>query len=317
MLTAALQGLAVHVTPPAAAAAVQPVSGYVPNLTEHLSRLWQPASPDDDVLTIFVEVGKTGSTTVHRTFTDAVASSGASYCILDFEKHGSNAGLMRPCTRSAIVFGAGFGTCSALAPGSRCQYLTTIREPGNRTVSEYNYFCRGCEEEGKLCNSVTGCPDISFMQWARDHAEQFTQHFSPPLWPPTVQWVQTEGGEEDKRRFYYYQYSHGFPARPKVNDRDYARALGVLSGDGPTPMLAIKLEQLEVDGWERIEEFIVAPGLGLRSHENVELHPRPKYEDYEPTEEEMKEVRGVIDAYDRQLYQAVPSHGRVPAGPAR
>jgi hypothetical protein len=130
MLTAALQGLAVHVTPPAAAAAVQPVSGYVPNLTEHLSRLWQPASPDDDVLTIFVEVGKTGSTTVHRTFTDAVASSGASYCILDFEKHGSNAGLMRPCTRSAIVFGAGFGTCSALGLEAGANISQPFASPG-------------------------------------------------------------------------------------------------------------------------------------------------------------------------------------------
>ena len=92
----------------------------------HLSRLWQPASPDDDVLTIFVEVGKTGSTTVHRTFTDAVASS---YCVIDFVKPDT-----RPCFGNAIVFGAGFGSCSALAPGSRCQYLTTLREPGNRTV---------------------------------------------------------------------------------------------------------------------------------------------------------------------------------------
>ena len=136
----------------------------------------------------------------------------------------------------------------------------------------------------------------------------FTQHFSPPLWPPTVQWVQTDGEEQDRRSFYYYQYAHGFPARPKVDDTDFERALGMLSGHGSTPMLTIKLEQLEVDGWERIEEFIGAPGLGLRSHEKIALHGRPKKDDYEPTEEEMKEVRGVIDAYDRKLYQAVPSN---------
>ena len=46
------------------------------------------------------------------------------------------------------------------------------------------------------------------------------------------------------------------------------------------------------------------------------LHGRPKGGDYEPTEEELKEVREVIDAYDSRLYQAIPSHGRVP-GPAR
>ena len=273
-----------------------------------LSRWWQPASPDS-MLTIFVVVGKTGSTTVHQTITKAVASSGTSYCVIDVRKHDT-----RPCFGSAVAFGAGFGSCAALAPGSRsrCQYLTTLREPGNRTVSEYNYFCRGCAEGGTFCNSVTGCPNTSFVKWARDHAEQFTQHFSPPLWPPTTQWVQTEDEEAGCHRSKYWcQYSHGFPDRPRVNDTDYERALSVLSGDGPTPMLTIKLEELEVDGWERIEQFLGVPGLNLRSHEKLELHGLVKKGIYEPTEEEMKEVREVIDAYDRQLYQALPSHRHV------
>ena len=56
-----------------------------------------------------------------------------------------------------------------------------------------------------------------------------------------------------------------------------------------------------------------APELDLRSHEEVRLHDdqRDKTDDFEPTEEEMREVRAVIDAYDRQLYDAVPSNGRV------
>ena len=72
-------------------------------------------------------------------------------------------------------------------------------------------------------------------------------------------------------------------------------------------MLTIKMEELEVDGWERIEKFVGAPGLDLRSHEKLVLHDRPKKDDYEPTEEEMEEVRRIIDAYDSQLYRAVPS----------
>ena len=59
MLTAALQGLAVHVTP-SLPATVQYTTGGHPewqtNFTEVLSRLWQPRSPDGDVLTVFVEV---------------------------------------------------------------------------------------------------------------------------------------------------------------------------------------------------------------------------------------------------------------------
>ena len=314
MLTAALSGLAVHVPPPSTAA-VQPsddtlwelhVHRPVKNVTEALLRLWQPASPAN-VLTIYVEVLKAGSMTVRHTITNAVASNRTSYCVINAKQDTT------PCFGDAIVFGVGFGGCAVLPPGSRCQYLTSLREPGNRTVSEYNYFCRSCAEGGTLCNSVTGCPHTGFMQWARGHAEQFTQHFSPPLWPPTVQWMEHQDAEHTA---YYYQYAHGFPDRPTVNDRDYERALSVLSGNGPTPMLTIKTEELDVDGWERIEEYVGAPGLDLRSHEEVVLHGRPKRDDYEPTEEELKEVREVIDAYDSRLYQAIPSHGRVP-GPAR
>ena len=251
--------------------------------------------------------------TVRNTITNAVASNRTSYCVINAKQDTT------PCFGDAIVFGVGFGGCAVLPPGSRCQYLTSLREPGNRTVSEYNYFCRSCAEGGTLCNSVTGCPHTGFMQWARGHAEQFTQHFSPPLWPPAPQWVKVDDNDDVPLpnglwpSLYFYQYSRGFPARPRVNDTDYERALRVLSGHGPTPMLAIKLEQLEVDGWERIQEFLGAPGLDLRSHEEVVLHDeqRDKTDDYEPTEEEMREVREVIDAYDRQLYEAVPNHGRV------
>ena len=117
MLTAALQGLAVHVTP-SLPATVQYTTGGHPewqtNFTEVLSRLWQPRSPDGDVLTVFVEVGKTASTTVHKTFRDTIEATG-SFCIIDF------ANDPKPCFGSAIVFGVPFGACSALAPGSRCQ----------------------------------------------------------------------------------------------------------------------------------------------------------------------------------------------------
>ena len=79
MLTAALQVLAVHVTPSfPGPAAVQYTTGGHPewqtNFTEVLSRLWQPRSPDVDVLTMFVEVGKTASKTVHKTFREGPAT---------------------------------------------------------------------------------------------------------------------------------------------------------------------------------------------------------------------------------------------------
>lgn len=77
-----------------------------------LSRWWQPASPDS-VLTIFVVVGKTGSTTVHQTITNAVASSGTSYCVIDVRKHDT-----RPCFGSAIAFGE---RTSAAAPRLRLE----------------------------------------------------------------------------------------------------------------------------------------------------------------------------------------------------
>ena len=328
-----------HALPPQAAAVVQPeltlVTGIDPQLWRtNLSKdLWNPESPDD-VLTVFVEVGKTGSTTIKNTILDAVSAEMSSYCAIDLRSRQLAKGkTVRACSGSAIVckplpapmdpshpaipdvclavaaVGAPFGTCATVSPGRRCQYLTSLREPGNRTVSEYNYFCRACAEGGKLCNADTGCPHVSFLHWARSHAEQFTQHFAPPMWPPTTRWIRIEDDAEDKedrRSSYYYQYAHGFPDRPKVTSADYERALHVLSGKWTVPMLALKLEQLEVDGWERIEEFLGSPGLELRSHERKELHDRPKGNDYHPTQEEMTEVRETIHAFDARLYESLP-----------
>jgi len=276
-------------------------------VSKDLSELWHPASPED-VLTVFVEVGKTGSTTVKGTMHKAVELRGNVYCIINLQRLAVERGVVpQVCYGSAMIFGASFGDCTVLAPGRRCQYLTTLREPGNRTVSEYNYFCRNCANttgcRDKCCSMNPPCPNISFLEWARNHAESFTQHFAPPAWPPTRKWTKSESG---RRSSFFYQYTHGFPARPRVNGTDYERALHVLSGDGPVPMLAIKLEQLDVDGWERIEKFLASPGLRLRSvAEKVNEHSSDE-NNYQPTAHEMAEVREGIDAYDEKLFLALP-----------
>ena len=130
---------------------------YRTNLSEDLSQLWHPASPED-VLTVFVEVGKTGSTTIKAAILDAVASKEKSYCVIDLRERRLDKGEdPRVCSGSAMVFGATFGSCAAVSSGHRCQYLTSLREPGNRTVSEYNYFCRACAERSgaRLTSSVS------------------------------------------------------------------------------------------------------------------------------------------------------------------
>ena len=40
---------------------------------------------------------------------------------------------------------------SARAAGLRCAYFTLLREPVATAVSAYNYFCRGCAENGRHC----------------------------------------------------------------------------------------------------------------------------------------------------------------------
>jgi len=50
-----------------------------------------------------------------------------------------------------------YGYCEALQaarPEQACNYMTVLREPVERVISEWNYFCLSCEEMGRSCENV-------------------------------------------------------------------------------------------------------------------------------------------------------------------
>ena len=71
-----------------------------------------------------------------------------------------------------------YGGCMHVA--RRCSYFTVLREPVERLISEYNYFCLRCSERRKFCGRLanTSCPRMKFLDWAAAHANQYTWHFS-------------------------------------------------------------------------------------------------------------------------------------------
>lgn len=48
------------------------------------------------------------------------------------------------CRGDAVAIGH-YGDCAAIAP-RKCQYFTVLRDPVERRVSEYNWFCYACKE---------------------------------------------------------------------------------------------------------------------------------------------------------------------------
>ena len=102
---------------------------------------WRPGSVTD-TLTLFIQEDKTGSSSIRNTL-ESSAKAGIG-CLIGLKKWktGQRGGAARQpphgnCSGSAILFNANFGDCVKVAP-QPCQYLTMLREPVDRMVSEYN-----------------------------------------------------------------------------------------------------------------------------------------------------------------------------------
>lgn len=279
---------------------------------------WHPQS-DDDVVTIYVQIGKTGSSSFKHSLLSAADSAKASgedfLCVID-NRPEDNYYLQESelkyrksqCNGSAIVYGAGvqFGDCALVAP-RRCQYLTLLREPGNRTISEYNYYCRGCAEKspeglGKFCGGYVdaGCPDISLAGWASSRANQYTQLFRKP-------W----GASSKTNEQYYEQYYAGFPSH-NVTASDADKAMKVLSGSAEdAPMLAVPLEQLTAS-WPKIAAWLGRPDFDLAPFEmHLNAH-NPTDMDYAPTPNDMHDLRHSTNSFDYMIYHALASNHTQP-----
>lgn len=181
-------------------------------------------------LAVYVQVGKTGSSSLRALFLEAAKLAGPRLaateplesrwlCVPGFLDSLSD--TVVACANAEVALRAErvWGSGNVYRPphptrrGHRM--FTTLREPIARLVSEYTYMCRQCSDRGKFCGhlTVTGCPNVSFAQWVRRAPNHYTRLFSAH-WP-------------DLR--FFHAYVHGFPMTHTLSSDDVARAHATLS----------------------------------------------------------------------------------------
>lgn len=239
-------------------------------------------------LTVFVHVGKTGSSTAREWLRsagscDKIHGSHAIACgddtggknhahrnahsntpgqpwLCDTRLSTESRGLDDPrCANRDVVVGDGFGSCARVQPSTRpCSYFTILREPMSRLMSEWRYFCLGCAEGRKFCGRdvTTSCPNMSIAEWAARQPNQYTRHFGQA-------WARHVPANDSYGRAYYCSYVSGFTKRgcgaapaeqgppPPLEERDLERAVVALTAPD---MLTLWTDQLDTptEGWGRL-----------------------------------------------------------------
>lgn len=136
-------------------------------------------------LVLYVQVPKTGSSSIRRLFHAAAAADSATRAASWLCTR--NADVRWPCDPDAEVvlggawvYGAGDVHRSPSSGGwvRGRQMLTTLREPIARVLSSYAYFVLGCGDHNKF-KAVTGCSgNFSFVRWTEQTANHYTRLFS-------------------------------------------------------------------------------------------------------------------------------------------
>ena len=136
-----------------------------------------PAHPAE--LSVFVQLCKCGSSTM-RSMLASLPDSRLCYMTEDLAvKMLRNKGQERlrnarfgNCTGSpagTVILGADLGYCELVANTRSCRYFTAMREPVSRLLSQYDYFCRDCNDSmthsrvrgNHICESLANAGEIS------------------------------------------------------------------------------------------------------------------------------------------------------------
>lgn len=170
-------------------------------------------------LSIYVKVGKTGTSTMQELLLRAaVAAPGAPPWLCTPGMPHGNA----DCTVAEVGYGTErlFGSGDvyrAATPWQRGRrFFTTLREPVERTVSEFQYFCVRCEDAQKFCGRMNAdCvhQNVTLAQWAARAPNQLVRRFSR-FWPEMT---------------YLHSYVRGFPQLAPVSMADVERAVASLT----------------------------------------------------------------------------------------
>ena len=291
-------------------------------------------------LTVFVHVGKTGSSTArHWLWTVArrcdkhahstkqvehhVEQPACSWvCDLSAEgKHSESRGLDHPrCAEKDVVVQDGYGACARVQPATRpCRYFTVLREPMSRLLSEWRYFCVGCAEGGKFCGrdaTNTRCPNMTIAEWAARQPNQYVRNFGQA-------WARHVPANDSHARAYYCSYVSGFTRRgcgggepgepgeprggwagtppPDLTELDLERAVAALSAPD---LLTLWTDQLDSpsDGWPRLARWL----KGTRAGDKLAAAPLPEPDNVghnhdEPLAEELRAACR-INALDCRLF---------------
>ena len=185
-------------------------------------------------LWVFVHIGKTGSESMRRNLRQLQRKHSLEpRWLCDI---GGDRSIGSCSANATVVIGtaAHYGSCrevSATRPS--CHYFTILREPVSRLISEYNYFCARCSEDGKFCskNSLTTCPHEKFLDWARFVPNQYTHHFSRYF---------------NKSASYYSAYYSGFAGEAEVTVHQQRVAYMALRSAN---VLVLQTEALDTTGW--------------------------------------------------------------------
>ena len=214
------------------------------------------------------------------------------------------------CQHSDVVIGpALYGTCSLFR--RPCRYFTVIREPVDRLVSSYNYFCLSCKD-GKLCPSMekgagrtvvqaerlwnASCPSMSFLEYTAIYANMYTWHFGRRVMP------------------YYSNMYQGFAHQKPLANSDFVAARTALT---QPDMLLIQTDELDGGAWDRLERWLsgtraaAAMRHSRQKNETIHANGAVAYA-YTPTPAE-RERACVINHFDCELYKSLRS--RVDAAP--
>eukprot|EP00928_Gymnodinium_smaydae_P002453 TRINITY_DN10873_c0_g1_i1.p1 TRINITY_DN10873_c0_g1~~TRINITY_DN10873_c0_g1_i1.p1 ORF type:complete len:305 (+),score=30.73 TRINITY_DN10873_c0_g1_i1:83-997(+) len=192
---------------------------------------------------------------------------------------------------------ARWGFCATIS--SPCKYIVMLREPVDRLVSAYNYFCRGCQDDRKYCGhqfTPASCPNQTIVEFARKYNNLYTRKFSaPPSDPPSTKErpnLKLAGGD--------YKTNPGLTDAgfiEHVSEDDFKGALSHLRQES---VLVLALEDPE-----RFQKLAAFTGdhIGFRSV-NTSVRENSFATEYVPTQKEMTEIARLND-FDVRLYRAL------------
>ena len=81
------------------------------------------------------------------------------------------------------VVPAQLGFCELIGTttGRKCRYMTVLREPISKIVSEWNYFCRDCRETRRFCSTVRSADTPSVMRQEIHHTLEHAMSLNTKL----------------------------------------------------------------------------------------------------------------------------------------